>query len=822
MKFNFRKIASVLSSAVMVSSTVALAAAATYPAPFIKSGEPNVAIVFGQNAPLDLAAVLNLNADLSSKLVSQSGGGSSGGSTGSSTVIGGDYVKLHTENDEFNLGESMSSFYSTLDDDELSTVLTDGTYENGESDEFDYTQEITLGKIALTHFQDTDFNDEKPAIGFDIPDGTHILNYTLEFDDAADGGNAAFDDLEDSTIQMLGRDYYIVRATATAGQDLKLELLDAANSVTLTKDEPLSVPVGDKTYEVTLVYSHSSNGASFHITGDGVDITTDKMDAGDVKKIADDTYLALKENNAGEGDADIDQAVVSIGTGKITIEGGEEVQINNEDISDIEKYNDATVIANVVNSTAEHLDSITLSWTVGDDVWLAPGTDELVLPGFETIKIAMGAFNVPAKEVTRFEPDGDDKVRLVTEVNDGKVTIPYLYANASGSGFGGIGKDSDENLITTTASTIGLDMDTDSWFIASAVDGDEAESYVFELTDVQNETNVANNKVTLKNVGSGSSSTIKVGDTKDFGIVRLQLNAASEELKTANFTISGGTTASFDRVYTDSGMTIRLPVINITGSGGHDMITFNLTAPAAASTFVVRFFEETESGTIASGNNFNATLGFNGDTDAEVNSVTVTDFETSDSSDKFEGYVNSSLATRTLFDQSGDQDTLEVEYHGEESFADVFVAESGATISGTTDDSDDEDTTTTTTTTVKSLGNIGVSDAEVASVSNKNLIVVGGSCINSVAAELLGVSYPTCGSAWESATGVGAGSFLIQTFARSGSNVATLVAGYNADDTKNAVSKLTTDKSIDLTAGKKFKGNLQSVAMVDVAPAAAE
>jgi len=425
MKFNFRKIASVLSSAVMVSSTVALAAAATYPAPFIKSGQPNVAIVYGQNAPLDLAAVINVNNDLNSRLAGTTSG-SSGGSTGSSTVIGGDYVKLHTENDEFNLGESMSSFYSSLDSDNLATVLADGTYENDDNDEFDYTQEISLGKIPLTHFQDSDYNDDKPVIGFNMPDGTFVLNYTLDFNDAADGGNAAFDSLEDTNIKMLGRDYYIVRATPGAGSTgMKIELLDAANSVTLTKDEAQTIQVGDKSYEVTLTYSHSTNGVAFHVTGDGIDFTTDKMSTGDVKKISNDVYLAVKENLAGEGDQDVDQAVISLGTGKITIQQGEEVQVNNEDISDIDKYNDAVVTANIVNST-EHLDSITLSWTVGDDTFLSAGSDALILPGFGTIKLAMGAWNTPKKEMTTLENDGSEKLRVKTSVADGSVQFPLV------------------------------------------------------------------------------------------------------------------------------------------------------------------------------------------------------------------------------------------------------------------------------------------------------------------------------------------------------------------------------------------------------------
>ena len=95
-----------------------------------------------------------------------------------------------------------------------------------------------------------------------------------------------------------------------------------------------------------------------------------------------------------------------------------------------------------------------------------------------------------------------------------------------------------------------------------------------------------------------------------------------------------------------------------------------------------------------------------------------------------------------------------------------------------------------------------VRDTEVASVSGKNLIVVGGSCVNTLAASLLDGA--GCGADFESKTGVGAGSFLIQTFDRTGGKVATLVAGYNMEDTKNA-AKVLMAGTVDTTAGKKYK-----------------
>ena len=84
------------------------------------------------------------------------------------------------------------------------------------------------------------------------------------------------------------------------------------------------------------------------------------------------------------------------------------------------------------------------------------------------------------------------------------------------------------------------------------------------------------------------------------------------------------------------------------------------------------------------------------------------------------------------------------------------------------------------------------------------MIVVGGSCVNSVAANLLGA---TCGADFTEKTGVGSGEFLIQSFGGeyATGKIALVVAGYEAADTVNAATYLRT-QTVDTTAGKKYKG----------------
>jgi len=159
--------------------------------------------------------------------------------------------------------------------------------------------------------------------------------------------------------------------------------------------------------------------------------------------------------------------------------------------------------------------------------------------------------------------------------------------------------------------------------------------------------------------------------------------------------------------------------------------------------------------------------------------------------DVFRDFTYSDLATEILFDKpSSGPDSVDLMYHGAEVTADVYVTSTDASPDGTVD-----------------LGGVLVTDAEVSSVSSKNLVVVGGSCINTVAASLVGGSY--CGAAWESATGVGTGKFLIQSFASpySSSKVAVLVAGYEAAETAAGASRLVNlGSTIDTSVGNKYVG----------------
>jgi len=177
-----------------------------------------------------------------------------------------------------------------------------------------------------------------------------------------------------------------------------------------------------------------------------------------------------------------------------------------------------------------------------------------------------------------------------------------------------------------------------------------------------------------------------------------------------------------------------------------------------------------------------------------------------DSSDsKLTGYLTS-YGTYVIRDTSdSNQNTARLTYGSAQMYADVYMAEVDASI-----------TAGTSAGGASQIGNIVVKDSEVSSVATKNLIVVGGSCINSAAASLVGGAH--CGADWTTATNVGAGEFLIKGYSSpSVGKFALLVAGYDVADTVNAATYLRT-KALDTS--KEYKGTSATTATLVTTEAA--
>ncbi len=797
MKFNFRKIASVLTSAVMLSSTVGLAAAANYPAPYVQGGNADVAIVWGStSAQSDLVAVTDITSNLQATLAKQTV--TSSGSSGTS-VSGGDFVKLAKSSDNVNLGNSAYDvFGATVNDDDLSSLLMDGTYLNDENTEYDYEQKVNLGSnLNLSFFADSDYKSKEPTVGIKLGSNKFVLNYTVDFTTDAESDVTSSDlvDFETTDLNILGRKYYVLDAKngSTAAYFGKFTFLDSADTGIATEGETTTIQVGDKSYDVSINFIGSST-VKLDVNGQ----VTNTLSEGETYRLTDGTYVGVKDILYNSKDAGISKVEFSLGSGKLEIESGSDIELNDESISGLKGW----VVRGSASADKQTLDKIVIQWHTDDEEFVT-SEESLEMPGFKALKLSMGEFYTPAKEVTKISYDGDDSIEIEAPIKDGTARFNILYANATGD-FVGIGKDSDELLSTHPSSALlfnqtGASNNVDRWFVASYATSSDAESYLLSasITESNNK-----NRTTIKNEVTGQNvcEDKVAGDTCNIGDVSLTIVTVYKTGADKWVNFSAGTGVSFNTLFTKDGLNISLP-FKSDNVGDNDLAygAINFTTGAVAGHSPVSFYvfmtEEDKDDDNSEGNVFNVTLDDDSDNDVHVSAIGSgqTALEVPGSDDDTVTRVVSDLGTKITKLVSSDKGIAEIEYSGGESYADILLTAPSASVSSGSGSGGS----------VKELGSVSVKDSEVSSVSGKNLVVVGGSCVNSVAAELLGGAY--CGADFESKTTVGAGSFLIKTYSRSGGKIATLVAGYNAGDTSNAAKYLTT-QTVDTTVGKAYVG----------------
>src|SRR3989344_8405397 len=194
MKFNFRKIASAIASTAMLGSTVALAAAANFPAPFVQNGAADVAIVYGNS--LDLVAVTDISTSLSSALA---------GAGGSAGPISSDAYPLFTGSTPIQLNNSISSVRTSISETNLPSVLGDKDF-NGNVDA-QLTFNIIPGTNRVVYQkQPTSSDDPVNAVAMTTSASTYFYNATVSFNRAVNFTHA---DSKNEEIQLFGQTFLI-------------------------------------------------------------------------------------------------------------------------------------------------------------------------------------------------------------------------------------------------------------------------------------------------------------------------------------------------------------------------------------------------------------------------------------------------------------------------------------------------------------------------------------------------------------------------------------------------------------------------------------
>jgi hypothetical protein len=672
---------------------------------------------------------------------------------GSVTVEGGESFLLDKTSNHFNLGDALNGIYTDLDDENMD-FLADGTYNDGDID-VDYTQTITPGSKTLGLFADSDYNDKMPTLGFKWANGDNVLDYDIEFDDTI-----PFTDLTDTDMPLLGNTYYVLSTTSS-----QIVLLDSAEKVVLSEGD--TVTLGGKTVSIEFI---DSTDVKFNVDGE----ITGKLGDHEYEELDDGSYIVANEVMYAEKEAGISKVEFSLGKGKMTLKDGEEIELNDEDV-------DGLVVDWTTNSTAGFLDAINIAWNSDGETFLTE-EDAITMPLFETVKLVFGGLDFPDSPEAVSLDNGDE---MTLTMGNYELPLFTFGATANTSTLG----EEDYPLITATGSVTnytagstnpgndsvgGLDLQEGNRFLVTTVDTDlsDVETMYYEVKTIDWDT--PDVLVELQDLIGSKDITLDADeDTFDVGDVTVTLKQVNDTHVYLWFNSTA--TLAYNKAVSEKGLVATLPA---------DADGLAITLDSSGPGKVITFTEANKDDDVAKGMPFTATVKSTTNDKLHVSATNVTTLE--DANDVYVGYVVSDLASKITHDQTADEYDFDIEYNGIEVTADVNVVAGGTISSG-------ENT----------LGNVLVKDSEVSSVATKNLIVVGGSCINSAAAALVGGT--KCGAAWTAATGIQSGQFLIKGYADSSitSEVALLVAGYEAEDTVKATTYLT-NKAVDTS--KAYKG----------------
>lgn len=231
-----------------------------YSKPFCTDGDcSNFRIVYGSNAKAeDLAGgsdvIVRLGGD-SYTLVSTTGGAET-------TATGGDAARLDTSANRLIPAECLNNARTTITDTEMSTLLADGTLYGDDGTAYDYTQDIQMNANACLYFSDSDNDLEDPTFHIEMVATSGSPTYTtrVTFSKAVPVNST---DIIDNAFTIFGAEYTV----GSNSDGDTLILYGGADSQIINEGEEITITVGGEDYTVGVGGVSDDNTASVSVNG---------------------------------------------------------------------------------------------------------------------------------------------------------------------------------------------------------------------------------------------------------------------------------------------------------------------------------------------------------------------------------------------------------------------------------------------------------------------------------------------------------------------------------------------------------------------------
>ncbi len=846
MEKKFKKIMSVVGSMFMVGATIGMAAAAggAFPSPFVKDSNADYAIVYGANAAAsDVTGANSLNTYLNTFY-------SSDITDTTKTVVTGDFSSsVSITNDEIELGSNTiigSDLRTTIEDNKLSTLLdTKVSWDNGDgTDSYDIHEEILLtndgGDSKLKVVTNLDHSNGEDLDSYVVLQNDKSLRYRLVVDDLLEFSDDDKEDAKDLMVTILGKEYGITDFEDDFSEiTISLSEEKVVKKGTVLNIEGVTLTIGDIFYEnieingvlikedatkringievqVINIAEHSDSSLSKALIKVGKDIER-TVQNGDEYIKGDETwewdigidngkqYIGVKYtlSNVAYDEDEPEENPISVGQSYVFPENY--AAISFDELTDVTyqdfdlSFDDRDLYSGDSETKQDNINIAILKGEEDDSITLMYGsyeveTDSLYFKYMPKVDAVIGnlSFDLYGQlysAVVVTESDlydvkvipGIDEVTYVvdfpeeaTEVDveisrEGGDNYHIKYRNGAGFYYKDPSQYGDETPI------LGFEPFKEGSYADNVVTFTVKREIGYTQTFAANLMGNFGEEVSTYMTNNFKSEVVGYGGNyRDTGTIYheviniiMDVEAVPETVEVYFKDIDGDVDSDHEgRIQLAEGISDMKLVV------GDTEIDVSVDAENLTLT-------NTNGGIIS------IQLGVTGDEFTHLG-VTIEDAE---SEDIIVDGTNIGTKDYDVMDNYGtiilnpedyaDDDEVILSIPSEQVYATISVLGQGEEV---VDDSTPQ------------FGVVIVKDTEISSVSSKNLIVVGGSCVNTVAAKLLGSNVPLCGAAWIAKTNVGAGQFLIEQYTSpyDSGKVALLVAGYNAADTTAAIDNLLT------------------------------
>jgi hypothetical protein len=821
-----KRIAALGTGAVLVGSSILGASAAAdlamYPSQYIKDGKFTGVMVVGDKAAAeDVIGVSDVAISLQAAAVKKVSTG------GAAVEVTGDAWKVGTSTKILELSENLVSgtnreaiatitSNSYIDESELSALSKEeGSNVKGD---YEYEQRLYFEDATTGYVLFDEDDDDNVADFLKFDSGKQIARYQLEFttqiesdvDDSAGSASTTglfLTDFEDVVLKLFGANYEIVTAkrVTSTGDSVELTLMGGATKDTLLEGATKTYNVAGKDYEVTLTFVDADE-AQFTVNGQ----TTRKLKDGDTDKLSDGTTVGVTEILYQDYAGGIHSATFFLGAQKLELKdtniadtaSSNQVEVEDEQIDEA----DVVIEGSDDNSTFK-ISRISVNMSADDDFWVPAGGKLSENPDLDEPEVLFtNQWDIEYKGLTTEDVDeiklstsGSDQYEL--EFVDGsgnKVKIPIANAVASSSlKFG----DDDDDLILQENTTISKD----DYLVVSDTPQDAGERPTYALRYRGSDASTDDNpQVRFQHLGTGStieqsisnvssSTTIGPNGNPWYEIAQLKLGGQNYKVFAASIgaddfnvivDLDGDETmekgASSQGLSNLTGGNWENTFVPITSRYGAQINVYNGTNSTgeAGSNVPIRVRISTPNAdhyddltpTVL---NFSITASTT-ETEVTMSKAAGNNFNMKEPDDEDDTqYTYTSYGAWVKFDNpSDDPSTLDVKYPKNQVVPQVFITTKGASFAEVAGEGD--------AVMVQKI-DVGATKlaSEVADIMAVNSILVGGPCANAAAAKVMG-NPADCTEGFE--PGVG----QIKMFDVGSGNVAMLVAGYSALDTRNA------------------------------------